>query len=49
MIVLYVEIDEEVLERMPEWFRVLRDAYSEYARKFYFRGGGSCAAPGYLF
>lgn len=25
--ILVEEIDEEVLERMPEWFRKLREAY----------------------
>lgn len=27
--ILEEEIDEEILERMPEWFRVLRKAYEE--------------------
>jgi len=26
--ILVEEIDEEILERMPEWFRRLRSAYS---------------------
>ena len=26
--ILVEEIDEEILERMPEWFKRLRDAYS---------------------
>jgi len=26
--VLFEEIDEEVLARMPEWFKVLREAYT---------------------
>ena len=28
--ILVEEIDEEILERMPEWFRNLREAYVEY-------------------
>jgi len=31
--VLLEEINEEILERMPEWFRVLRDAYEEKLSK----------------
>jgi len=25
--ILVEEIDEEILERMPKWFRILREAY----------------------
>lgn len=30
--VLAEEIEEEVLERMPEWFRVLRDEYEKKSK-----------------
>jgi len=30
--VLTEEIEEEILERMPEWFKVLREAYEEKLR-----------------
>ena len=30
--ILTEEIDEEILERMPEWFRILRKAYEEKSR-----------------
>lgn len=30
--ILVEDIDEEILERMPEWFKVLRKAY---AKRFY--------------
>jgi len=26
--ILIEDIDEEILKKMPEWFRVLRDAYN---------------------
>jgi len=29
--ILVEEIDEEILERMPEWFRILRNNYREKA------------------
>ena len=30
--VLTEELDEEVLERMPVWFRILREAYTKQVR-----------------
>jgi hypothetical protein len=35
--VLLEDIDEEVLERMPEWFRKLKDSYERRASKLRFR------------
>jgi hypothetical protein len=31
--VLFEDIDEGVLERMPEWFRKLRDSYERKTNK----------------
>lgn len=31
--VLTEEMDEEILKRMPEWFKVLRKAYEEKLHK----------------
>jgi len=28
-IILVEDIDEEILEKMPEWFRILRKAFSK--------------------
>jgi len=32
--ILVEKIDEEVLKRMPEWFRAIRDAYRTKANRF---------------
>lgn len=31
--ILCEDLDEEVLKRMPIWFRVLREAYAKQSRK----------------
>jgi len=31
--ILIEDMDEDVLKRMPEWFRILREAYLDNLRK----------------
>lgn len=31
--ILLEDIEEEILEKMPEWFKILRDKYESYKRQ----------------